>query len=154
MEFWAQYKQPAWQKKRLEALQNAEFRCQACYCEDSTLHVHHKRYVKGRSVWEYDVCELAVLCESCHAQAHAAKDAISEILAALDPMSGLEEVAALIGGYCSSVSGPSFISEIDTVFYRSLNPVAFTAGSIAGSSMDSIAEKILREKNGENNGAN
>jgi hypothetical protein len=61
---------PNWQRKRLEVLQAAEFKCSCCYDGESTLHVHHKRYIKGRMAWEYEGEELAALCESCHGQEH------------------------------------------------------------------------------------
>ena len=67
-------KDPRWQRKRLEALNRAEFRCEACQDTESTLHVHHKAYFKGREPWEYDVEQLAVLCENCHAYEHDAGD--------------------------------------------------------------------------------
>ena len=67
-------KDPRWQRKRLEALNRAEFRCEACQDDESTLHVHHKAYFKGREPWEYDVGQLAVLCERCHAHEHDEND--------------------------------------------------------------------------------
>lgn len=67
MDFKDQYKHPMWQKKRLEALNDAGFMCQRCCGDEEQLHVHHKVYVKGRKIWEYAISELSVLCESCHA---------------------------------------------------------------------------------------
>lgn len=84
MTYGEQLKHPNWQRKRLEVLQAAEFRCQACYDGESTLHVHHKHYVKGRMAWEYDAKELAALCESCHEEEHAQAALRSNILARLD----------------------------------------------------------------------
>lgn len=53
-----QYKHPQWQRKRLEALEAAGWECENCGEKETTLNVHHKRYVKGRMIWEYDVSEL------------------------------------------------------------------------------------------------
>lgn len=39
---------PNWQRKRLEMLSSAEYRCCNCGDGQTTLHVHHKHYVKGR----------------------------------------------------------------------------------------------------------
>lgn len=69
-----QLRHPNWQRKRLEILQRDEFTCQACHDSESTLHVHHRRYIKGNKVWEYDDNDLVTLCEECHEDAHA-KDA-------------------------------------------------------------------------------
>jgi len=63
-------KDPRWQKKRLEVLSDAEFQCELCGDTESTLHVHHKQYIKGHDVWEYERQQLACLCESCHENQH------------------------------------------------------------------------------------
>ena len=63
-------KDPRWQKRRLERLADARWECTNCGDAESTLHVHHLRYVKGRAPWEYTDPELAVLCETCHGAAH------------------------------------------------------------------------------------
>lgn len=105
-EFSDQYKHPKWQKKRLEALESAEFACQKCYDSESQLHVHHKQYIKGRKVWEYETSELAVLCEGCHQDAHRDKDLLSELLMSIHP-EGLSEVITMISAYCSEICGPA-----------------------------------------------
>lgn len=104
--FSAQYKHPLWQKKRLEALENAGFSCQRCYDQESTLHVHHKRYVKGRMLWEYTDLELEALCESCHEEAHAEKELLNQILVSI-PSEGVGAIASIVAGYCSHASGPA-----------------------------------------------
>ena len=63
-------KDPRWQKRRLEALQAAGFRCQKCPASDKTLHVHHLFYVPGRMPWEYELEDLLVVCDDCHAKGH------------------------------------------------------------------------------------
>lgn len=96
-----QLKHPNWQRKRLEVLNLAEFACQRCYDKDSTLHVHHKHYVKGRMAWEYEAKELAALCESCHQVAHEEQAEINALLASL-PIDGplsASEAAGLIAGW-------------------------------------------------------
>lgn len=106
MDFKEQYKHPQWQKKRLEALQAAEYQCERCFDDESQLHVHHKRYVKGRKIWEYQISELSVLCESCHEEAHKEKDEFNDLLAALPP-DGLSDVIGIAAGYSVHVCGPS-----------------------------------------------
>lgn len=63
-------KHPKWQKKRLEALNNANFTCQFCGETEKTLHVHHLLYHKGRQPWEYHSLLLNAICEDCHAVHH------------------------------------------------------------------------------------
>ena len=69
-EFAKKYKDPRWQKKRLEVFERDEFTCQRCYDQGdppTPLHVHHKFYRKwGTSPWDYPLEALTTLCELCH----------------------------------------------------------------------------------------
>ena len=78
-EFSAQYKDPRWQKKRLEVLEYDKFTCQRCGATDKELHVHHSQYTKGAKVWDYPVCALITLCSDCHSDIHKMKDEISNV---------------------------------------------------------------------------
>lgn len=80
-------KDPRWQKTRLKKLEAAEWQCQKCYDDQTMLSVHHKRYIKGRMPWEYDECELVVLCQPCHEEEHVHK-ALREALLARMPADG------------------------------------------------------------------
>lgn len=57
---------PRWQRKRLEILSRDQWRCKWCGCSDSTLHVHHHFYIKGRAPWQYLNSALITLCHECH----------------------------------------------------------------------------------------
>jgi hypothetical protein len=96
-----QYKHPLWQKKRLEALEQFDFSCSECGNKDATLHVHHKRYVRGRNVWEYSLAELEVLCETCHATTHTVRKAIDDLLLNCST-EGLKQVLELLSGFVAS----------------------------------------------------
>lgn len=61
---------PQWQKKRLEVLGAADWKCSECGAEDRQLQVHHKRYIAGAKPWEYESDDLAVLCDRCHEEEH------------------------------------------------------------------------------------
>ena len=63
-------KNPQWQKRRLQMLEKADWRCVECGAEEQQLHVHHKRYIAGAKPWEYGDEDLVVLCEQCHEKAH------------------------------------------------------------------------------------
>jgi hypothetical protein len=98
----AKLKDPRWQKKRLEALQLADWSCQSCGDGESPLHVHHNQYLKGREPWEYDERQLSVLCESCHKAHHDDPDVLMEVISHL-PVDGMKwidrkKAAALIAG--------------------------------------------------------
>lgn len=92
---------PRWQKKRLEVMQDAEFRCKVCYDDSSTLNVHHKEYIKGREPWEYDAKQLTVLCEGCHSAQHETEDLLKVICsyADIDGPKSRRDCALLIAGF-------------------------------------------------------
>lgn len=62
---------PHWQRKRLEVLSSADFKCQQCGDGDSNLQVHHKKYRKAALPWEYPIDNFTVLCDHCHKMEHA-----------------------------------------------------------------------------------
>lgn len=104
MEWKDQYKHPLWQKKRLEVLDASGFKCQCCSDTDTQLHVHHKQYIKGRRIWEYDAHELEVLCEGCHLMAHDYKDALYGMVASI-PSSEVLHVIGLVAGFLKAAEG-------------------------------------------------
>lgn len=61
---------PRWQRRRLEIMSRAEFKCERCASSEGTLNVHHKLYRTGAAPWEYTDKELACLCEDCHLEGH------------------------------------------------------------------------------------
>lgn len=99
-----QLKHPRWQRKRLEVLNLADFKCESCSDGGTTLHVHHKRYVKGRLAWEYEATELVALCEPCHQLAHEESDQLATVVAVL-PAAGacaMPEILSLLVGYVTA----------------------------------------------------
>jgi 5-methylcytosine-specific restriction endonuclease McrA len=60
------FKDPRWQKMRLEVMSRDEFACQVCFDSDSTLNVHHRYYLPNNDPWEYPLEALVTLCETCH----------------------------------------------------------------------------------------
>lgn len=84
MDWKEQYKHPNWQKRRLERLEDSGWACGHCGCESEQLHVHHKLYVRGRNIWEYENHELEVLCHECHTLTHQVKDQLNEAIARCD----------------------------------------------------------------------
>jgi len=66
-------KDPRWQRKRLEVLSRTDFKCENCGDGETTLHVHHSFYERGREPWEYDAETLRSYCADCHETWHEAK---------------------------------------------------------------------------------
>lgn len=62
---------PNWQRKRLEILNRDGFKCRLCSSTETTLHVHHLRYIRGRDPWDYGNASLITLCQDCHDYEHA-----------------------------------------------------------------------------------
>lgn len=74
MKYGEQLLDPRWQRKRLEVLNRAGFKCEECGDITTTLHVHHRYYVSHRMAWEYpDFC-FQCLCKNCHEDIKLAAD--------------------------------------------------------------------------------
>jgi len=63
---------PRWQRKRLEVLQKANWKCDVCGDDREELNVHHAYYNHLREPWEYD--DLQCLCKTCHTIKHLPKE--------------------------------------------------------------------------------
>lgn len=142
MTYGEQLKHPNWQRKRLEILQRDGFTCQECYDTESTLHVHHKRYVKGRSVWEYEGHELVTLCDQCHEAAHSRSNRLSFVcsFARSDGPYNHSELIALLAGWL----GRGVEEDFD--FESKENERVFTVGEIAAVlsiHFDATSEKLV-----------
>lgn len=103
-----QYKHPNWQKKRLEVMQDAGFACEICGDKDTTLNVHHKRYVKGRMVWAYEREDLQCLCEPCHGEEHSNRELLNRLL-----LAGTSSVTVAIGLLAGYLEGVLELDEAD-----------------------------------------
>lgn len=68
-----QIKSPLWQRKRLEIMNEHDFKCQLCGDLNSELHIHHKKYINGRKIHEYSNDQLMCLCNLCHSKIHNIK---------------------------------------------------------------------------------
>lgn len=132
---------PRWQKVRLKKLEQAEWKCELCSGDDKTFNVHHKRYIKGHMPWEYDLAELAVLCEACHEVEHEAKDAREALMARLavdGPISSDCFVAHGAGAlslvYPLICEDKTLMALLDQV--ESAQPMQFAAGRIGSAFAD------------------
>lgn len=70
-EYAEKFKDPRWQKKRLEILERDDFSCRVCYDASNTLHVHHCFYSdEYENPWDYPIKSLITLCSDCHEIEH------------------------------------------------------------------------------------
>lgn len=126
LSYGSQLRHPNWQRRRLEIMQRDEFRCQSCMSSELTLHVHHKRYVKGRMAWEYSDDELVTVCEFCHEDLHQLTEEFRELAARL-PVDGpgcLRDATALIAGWASASCG------LDGGQFHESGPFSFRSGEV------------------------
>lgn len=74
---------PRWQRRRLEIFQRDGWVCTGCADTANELHVHHKRYERGRKPWEYDDEDLVTLRKDCHRDQTEIDDQLKIALAKL-----------------------------------------------------------------------
>ena len=70
IDYYKLLKHPEWQKKRLEVMARAGWKCENCEENSETLNVHHAYYIAGRKPWEYPDWCFSSLCEECHKNSH------------------------------------------------------------------------------------
>lgn len=135
---------PNWQRRRLERLSLSQWKCDACTSAEVTLHVHHKRYVKGRMAWEYDDDELSVLCDPCHQTAHATRELLMRLLCYAEsfPQAGITELdlvklgASFMRG--SGLADSDELIELASGGSTRMGNVGFAAGAIFTSDLGEI----------------
>lgn len=146
---------PNWQRRRLEILNRANFACELCKDTETTLHVHHKHYVKGRMAWEYGDDELVSLCQPCHKEGHEQSEIRSELLARLDldgPL-GIDDFMAFGAGGVSDWSAPQELWDL-LDYYRDQKPLQFWSGRVgkligfeclSKEVMEKLADRLQRD---------
>lgn len=107
-EYSEKFKDPRWQKLRLELLNEANWTCENCGAESRSLHVHHKFYTNGSEPWEYDTIDFKILCDRCHKELHDTIDVCKRRLGEL----GSDEVMR-VSGYITGVLGIAPFIEIE-----------------------------------------
>jgi len=69
-EYFESFKDPRWQKKRLEILERDDFECIVCGDKKAQLHAHHTIYFENSYPWEYPNRCIKTLCDKCHTDEH------------------------------------------------------------------------------------
>ena len=133
---------PNWQRKRLEILNDAGFTCEVCGDTETTLNVHHKRYVKGRKVWEYERRELTCLCEVCHRTEHEAREELDQLLMVDDGIP-TRRLAALLAGILEGNLGLDSLPSIPPEF-----ELDFEMGLLVSMLSSQMPDGLLRAAQG------
>lgn len=136
---------PRWQRKRLEVLQRADFECECCGDNRSTLHVHHRRYIKGRDPWDYESDDLFSLCEACHGDEHDARERLNGVLAAVPPIFMCwERLIGLVAGFLIEQAPEGQLSDAQINALRiggDADAQAFEAGRQASATLKEAARE-------------
>ncbi len=123
-------KSPKWQKKRLEILNRDGFRCSKCGDEESTLHVHHRTYIKEFKPWDYQNDNYITLCESCHADIHNPIK-VTDNSGIIDPSDFLK-VAPDFSLYFSEIGNHEGVWTLKARTYFDYNKMIFQLGLLIG----------------------
>lgn len=117
-----QIKSPEWQKKRLEILNLRGFKCEKCGNKEKTLHVHHRFYISGRLIHEYDNDVLQVLCEDCHKKEHSCNNKYDDLIKQIErhdkvyDENALEDIVFILECINNGESYANFISDLSNAF--------------------------------------
>lgn len=91
---------PRWQKKRLEILEKDAWTCKLCDDSESTLAVHHRRYLPNMDPWDYPDHLLVTLCEDCHEAERAERSGCeNDLLEELREMFFSSDIHSLMIGF-------------------------------------------------------
>jgi hypothetical protein len=101
MTYLEKLKDPRWQKKRLEILERDEWMCKRCFDSESTLHVHHLDYEKGKEPWDYNNKQFITICESCHETEHTTRKEYEQTLLSILKSKGFmaDDVLTILTGF-------------------------------------------------------
>ena len=101
------YQHPEWQKKWLEVMQAADFKCQCCGQKEEQLNVHHINYDKTKKLWDYPTYKFRCLCKSCHEKQHA----VIEQIRVLISLSQSEELESYKLFFLEFYHTPTFVKK-------------------------------------------
>lgn len=107
-------KHPLWQRRRLEVLSRADFRCERCGNAEQQLHAHHKTYVRGRDPWDYEDELLECLCDPCHGLAHQHQERLNLVLAQ-QPSAALPALTKLIDKVAAVMTATERVQRVNAM---------------------------------------
>ena len=144
--YFQKLKDPRWQKKRLEALVAADWTCQWCGTSESTLHVHHRAYFKGREPWEYEAGQLEVLCEGCHEDLHDEEEKLKLVCSyvQIDGPCSRDTTASLVAGFCGLSMNADLVADphVYLVGALSLELSGWRRGALTCDELQMLTQKL------------
>jgi|LGOV01.1.fsa_nt_gb hypothetical protein len=146
-EYAGKWKDPRWQKKRLEIFERDEWTCRFCGEKEETLAVHHLYYEKNKDPWEYDTGALITLCQICHESEHEfRKESETFVLEMLERCGVGHNSVHTLGEVLWYMLERGVIGEKAVAFFSALR-WAFTSGAFAESLV--AAHRQYREERRE-----
>lgn len=121
---------PRWQRLRLEVMKRDDFTCTSCGDNDRTLHIHHKRYVRGGKPWDSPAEDLTTLCESCHETITAALPIAKEALIHLDSRT-LTRLCGMMVGLAFRQRQTHILRSVEFADYEMIDAFARDVGLMA-----------------------
>lgn len=76
---------PRWQRKRLEKMDDENWSCELCGDGTTELHVHHLFYDQEREPWQYALDQLRCICSDCHTLSHLPEQKVVSFASQLTP---------------------------------------------------------------------
>lgn len=86
------FKDPRWQKLRLETFERDGWACRRCAAKDVELNAHHTYYEFGQPPWSYPPRSIVTYCNDCHETIHASKKGFDRDLSSMFYRLGFSEV--------------------------------------------------------------
>ncbi len=132
---------PRWQRRRLDVMQNAGFACERCGTDAVTLNVHHIVYRRGAEPWDYDDDDLACLCEDCHDREHRAIDMLRRLIRKGHP----ENIVRLVARHIDEESGAAFQPPLYRIAQRLIESVSDSDEALIKRELRSLAHVPLSD---------
>jgi len=141
MTYTEKLRDPRWQRRRLEVMQNAGFACERCNADDVILNVHHIVYRRGAEPWDYDDDDLACLCEDCHDREHRAIDMLRRLIRKGHP----ENIVRLVARHIDEESGAAFQPPLYRIAQRLIESVSDSDEALIKRELRSLAHVPLSD---------
>lgn len=111
---------PKWQRKRLLIFSRDNWRCVKCGDADSTLHIHHRYYIKGRAPHEYPDSALQTLCDGCHSQQHES-DHLNRPYESVKHKRQEEGIERLASSFIRYINDPAYREAVELRYNIAIN---------------------------------
>lgn len=141
-DFFEKYKDPRWQKKRLEIMEKSDFSCDNCGEDSETLAVHHKYYIADNDPWDYKDEVFITYCENCHDEEHKSKKEFEVMLKTMKLIFTFEELSEILRGILSECNSRdrSDLSDPDII------PTDYIVKGVGSGKLAELGKNVFDEK--------